>query len=242
LTTGLKKQVADAGVAFGDRKLQMNQNTDCGSADRPHVPRHDRRPRMLMLRSIAPLALVTSLVIADALLAPALAQATNTGRAGDGQTAPAPAFDQTAARIKYLHDRLRITAEQEPLWDAVAQAIRDNAEGLTPLLKERLRAETNGTAPDLLRSYETLGDTQLNGLKKIIAAFDPLYSGLSDSQKKIADAVLREGAQNAMTGGVPFVPPPFGPALAYPLLWGGPALPLLVHRHLGFHHFGRFRY
>jgi LTXXQ motif family protein len=197
---------------------------------------------MLIFRPIAPLAFVIGLVIADAVPAPAPAQATNTERAADGQTLPAPAFDQTAARIKYLHDRLRITAEQEPLWDAVAQAIRDNAEVLTPFLKERLRAATNGSAPDLLRSYETLGDAQLDGLKKIIAAFDPLYTGLSDGQKKIADAVLREGAQNSMISGVPFVPPPFSPALAYPLLWGGPALPLLVHRHLLFHHFGRFHY
>jgi periplasmic protein CpxP/Spy len=198
--------------------------------------------RMLIFRSIAPVAFVIGLVIADAALAPALAQATNSERAADDQTLPAPAFDQTASRIKYLHDRLRITTEQEPLWEAVAQAIRDSAEGLTPLLKERLRAATNGGAPDLLRSYETLGDAQLSGLKKIITAFDPLYTGLSDSQKKIADAVLREGAQNSMISGVPFVPPPFSPALAYPLLWGGPALPLLVHRHLGFHRFGRFHY
>jgi LTXXQ motif family protein len=197
---------------------------------------------MLIFRSIAPVAFVICLFITDAMLAFTQAQATNTGRAADGQAPPAPAFDQTAARIKYLHDRLRITAEQELLWDAVAQAIRDNAQGLTPLLKERLGAATNGSAPDVLRSYETLGDTQLNSLKKIIAAFDSLYTDLSDSQKKIADAVLREGAQNSMISGVPFVPPPFSPALVYPLLWGGPALPLLLHRHLGFHRFGGFHH
>jgi hypothetical protein len=197
---------------------------------------------MLTLRSIAPVVLVVALAVVDAMLASTRAQATNSRRAADSQTLPAPAFDQTAARIKYLHDRLRITAEQEPLWDAVAQAIRDNAEGLTPLLKERLAAATNGSAPELLRSYEALGETQLNSLKKIVAAFDPLYTGLSDSQKKIADAVLREGAQNSMMSGVPLVPPPFSPALAYPLLWGGPALPLLAHRHLGFHRFGGFHH
>jgi hypothetical protein len=197
---------------------------------------------MLIFRSIAPVAFVIAVVVVDATLAATRAQGTNSQGAADGQTRPAPAFDQTAVRIKYLHDRLRITAEQEPLWDAVAQAIRDNAEGLTPVLKDRLGAATDGSAPELLRSYETLGDTQLDSLKRIIAAFDPLYAGLSDSQKKIADALLREGAQNSMIGGVPFVPPPFSPALAYPLLWGGPALPLLVRRHLGFHRFGGFHH
>jgi hypothetical protein len=76
---------------------------------------------MMIIRFIAPVALVIDLALADVALAPALAQETNTGRATDGQTAPAPGSDQTAARIKYLHDRLRVTAEQEPLWDAVAQ-------------------------------------------------------------------------------------------------------------------------
>jgi hypothetical protein len=60
--------------------------------------------------------------------------------------------------------------------------------------REQFRATTNGTALELLHSDEALGDAQLNGLKKIIAAFDPLYGGLSsDGQKKIADAILREG-------------------------------------------------
>jgi hypothetical protein len=171
------------------------------------------------------------------VLAPALAQETNTGQAAEGHTAPALAYDQTAARIKYLHDRLRITAEQEPLWEVVAQAIRESAEGSAPLRREQFRATTNGTALELLHSDEALGDAQLSSLKKIIAAFDPLYGDLSDDQKKIADAILREGAQNAMIGGIPFVPPPFSSLLLFPSVWGGPSVPLVVHRPIGFHHF-----
>src|SRR5215471_14112815 len=207
------------------------------------VSRYERKLRMT-IRSVVLKAFVIGLAVASGMPGPALAQGTNTGDATAGPTAP----DQAAARAKYLHDRLRIAAEQEPLWDAVAQAIRDNAEDLAPLLKERFHATTSGNALDLLRSYETLGEAQLNGLKKIITVFDPLYDALSDSQKKIADAIIREGAQNAMINGIPWVPPPFSPSLVYPLFWGG--LPFVVHRPLGFHrfhglhspgaHFGRF--
>jgi periplasmic protein CpxP/Spy len=192
---------------------------------------------MTIVRFVVPVALILGFAIADGVLAPALAQETNTGQAAEGQTAPTPALDQTAARIKYLHDRLRIAAEQEPLWGVVAQAIRESTEGLAPLRREQFRATANGTALELLHSDEALGDAQLGSLKKIIAAFDPLYEGLSDNQKKIADAILREGAQNAMISGVPFVPPPFSSSLLYPSVWGGPSLPLLVHRPVGFHHF-----
>jgi hypothetical protein len=195
---------------------------------------------MVTIRSILAMSFAIGLAFGDGGLAPTPAQETNSGRATDGQTAPA--LDQTAARIKYIHDRLRITEEQEPLWDTVAQAIRETAGYLAPRLKDRLRAATSGSAPELLRSYETLGDAQLDSLKKIIAAFDPLYAGLSEGQKKIADAILREGAQNTMLSGIPFVPPPFSPALAYPLLWGGFGFPLVVHRHVGFHRFDRFHH
>jgi protein CpxP len=111
--------------------------------------------------------------------APAHAQETAAPSAA-AETPPAPVPDPVAGRIKYLHDRLRITPEQEPLWAEVAQAIRDNVRDVTPLLKERFRATTSGSALDVLHSYEMLGEVQLDRLKKFIAAFEPFYAGLSD--------------------------------------------------------------
>ena len=154
-----------------------------------------------------------------------------------GESAPAP-VDPIAGRVKYLHDRLRITPEQEPLWDAVAQALRDNAQGIVPRLRERLRARTSGSALDVLNAYEALGESQLEGLRKLIAAFGALYAGLSDAQKKIADAILREGPLNSMFGGLPELPAPFGSPLSYefaaPYYYG-----LLFGRGLGVPVFGR---
>jgi hypothetical protein len=147
-----------------------------------------------------------------------LAQDQSTGPPAGGQTSPAPPqagtsgsrdtpplFDPTA-RIKYLHDRLRITLKQEPLWDTVAQTIRDNARDIVPLLRERFRATTSGGALDVLHSYDALGEVQLDGLKKFIAVFGALYASLSEGQKKIADAILREGPLNMMVSGVPEIP------------------------------------
>ena len=147
-----------------------------------------------------------------------LAQEQSAGPPAGGQTSPAPPqagtsgsrdtpplFDPTA-RIKYLHDRLRITLKQEPLWDTVAQTIRDNARDIVPLLRERFRATTSGGALDVLHSYEALGEAQLDGLKKFIAVFGALYASLSEGQKKIADAILREGPLNMMVSGIPEIP------------------------------------
>jgi hypothetical protein len=205
---------------------------------------------MISSRAFVLMLLVGGLAVAGLPATPAPAQETNTGPSMGEQTPP-PAFDP-AARIKYLHDRLRITAEQEPLWDSVAQVIRDNAREIAPLLKERFRATTSGSAPDILHAYEALGEAQLENFKKFTAAFEPLYANLPDNQKRIADAVLRESAQNAMIGGLPVAPGP----LAYPLGYGPlsivPGIPLVGYRLGGFHrfhgfsapspHFGRFHH
>jgi protein CpxP len=203
-------------------------------------------PRALML-----MLFLGGLALAGVSAAPAGAQEQNADPSAAGQTAatpqagmanPKPPFDPTA-RIRYLHDRLRITPEQEPLWDTIAQTIRDDARDIVPILRERLRSTTNGSALDVLHAYEALGEHRLDTLKKIVAGFEPLYARLSEGQKKIADAILREGPLNAMVGGLPEVPVPFGSPLPYPVFVPYPSGlggPLFVHRPAGFQHFGHF--
>ncbi len=57
-----------------------------------------------------------------------------------GNAAKQPRFDPIAARIRYLHDTLQITAAQEPLWTNVAQVMRENAEALAPPIEERVKS------------------------------------------------------------------------------------------------------
>jgi hypothetical protein len=192
---------------------------------------------MIGSRAFVPMLLVGGLAAAAPPAAPALTQETNTGPSTGDQTPPA--FDPTA-RIKYFHDRLRITAEQEPLWDTVAEVIRNNAREVAPLLKERFRATTSGNARDVLHAYEVLGEAQLVNFKKFTAAFETLYASLPDNQKRIADAVMRESAQNAMIGGLPVAPGPFGYPLGDSSLSVVPGIPLFGYRLGGFHRFHGF--
>jgi hypothetical protein len=118
----------------------------------------------------------------------------------DGAAAPAQAA--TSARIKYLHDRLRITPAQEPAWAKVAGVMQENAKVEAPLIKDRVRNGESGNAVANLGSYEKLGEAQLDGLKRFVAAFNALYGGLSDEQKKIADSLFRLGPLS-MVGAIP---------------------------------------
>src|SRR3954454_3550342 len=116
-----------------------------------------------------------------------------------------PAFDPIAERLKYLHDRLRITPAQEPLWTNLAQIMRENAKAIEPLTKQRLQPTPNRIAVETLSIYEKLGEVQMDGLKKFLGAFQALYNGLSDQQKKIADVLFRTSPLS-MVGSIPALP------------------------------------
>ncbi len=132
-----------------------------------------------------------------------------------GNGAQQPRSDPVAARIAYLHDTLQITAAQEPLWTNVAQVMRENAQAAALLIEERAKNAESVNAIDNLDSYERLGQAQLEGVRKFSAAFQALYASLSDDQKKVADAILREGPLS-MFGGVAQPPEQFVAPVPYP--------------------------
>jgi LTXXQ motif family protein len=117
------------------------------------------------------------------------------------QAAPAtratPAHSRVEARIKSLHASLHITAAEEPQWQAVADAMRDDAKTIGTLIQERAAKAKTMTAVDDLNSYAAIADAHAAGVKKLASAFETLYASLSDAQKKDADAVFRRRPQPA---------------------------------------------
>ncbi len=101
---------------------------------------------------------------------------------------PADAVDR---RIADLHRRLHITADQEAQWAGVAQVMRDDAQAVEAVAKERQQALASMSAVDNLRSFQKVAQTHADGLNKLADAFAALYATMSDDQKKNADAVFR---------------------------------------------------
>lgn len=99
--------------------------------------------------------------------------------------------DRVEARITTLHAQLKITSAEEPQWTAVAQAMRDNASSVHSLVEQRKAQAGQMTAVDDLKSYEAITDAHADGLKKLIPAFEQLYTSMSDDQKKTADQIFR---------------------------------------------------
>lgn len=93
-------------------------------------------------------------------------------------------------RIKTLHDKLKITSEQETAWSGVADAMRENETTIGGLIHERHEHPKNLTAVDDLENYQKIAQAHADGLGKVVTAFKSLYNTLSDAQKKNADIVF----------------------------------------------------
>jgi hypothetical protein len=106
-----------------------------------------------------------------------------------------PGNEPVEARIKELHRRLHITDAQKPQWDALTQVMRDNAQAMADLQKQRASDAKSMNAVDVVKSYSEVIQAHEDGMKKFIPAFEDLYNSMSDAQKKTADSMFRGRAR-----------------------------------------------
>jgi protein CpxP len=142
-------------------------------------------------RHLFPSLAVLSLVGAAALATPP-AFAADATTASDKAAAQKP-IDRADERIKQLHEALKITPDQEPKFDKLADVMRDNAKEMSAAVEKRSAAEKTTTALDDLKAYQTIAQAHADGLKNLVPAFETLYGALSDQQKKEADQLFIHG-------------------------------------------------
>ena len=155
-----------------------------------------------LTRNLAALTTVAFLSAGALTASPAQAQSPAPPAAAPAPTAKAQHYSEAAveARIKRLHNRLKITAAETDQWNAVAQIMRDNARTLDALIRQRDQEAGTMTALDNLRDYQKIADAHADGMKKLVPAFAALYSAMPDTQKATADAVFgRRVRGHAMT-------------------------------------------
>jgi periplasmic protein CpxP/Spy len=104
-------------------------------------------------------------------------------------------------QISELRKRLNITPQQQPQFDAFAQAMRQNAQTMEPLAQQQQGASHN--AVEDLKAAAKFAEAEADALKRLLPPLQALYDSLSDQQKKTADQVLVASA-----GGDQPPPPP----------------------------------
>jgi hypothetical protein len=125
-------------------------------------------------------------------------------------TAPAPGAPAQTAQgrraeaqaekwIADLHSRLRITAAEQPQWDALAQVMRENAMHTDQVFSQELGNPAKATALDDMRAYATITEAHAEDIQKLLPAFEALYNAMSPEQKQTADNVFRQYARQSQS-------------------------------------------
>jgi LTXXQ motif family protein len=93
-------------------------------------------------------------------------------------------------RIAFLKAELKITDAQQPLWNAVAEAIRSNAKDMAGMPHGMAMMGGSAILPERLAAHEKMMAAHLDRLRRLRTSFDPLYAALSPDQKKTADGLM----------------------------------------------------
>ncbi len=94
-------------------------------------------------------------------------------------------------RLAYIKAELKVTDAQESLWNAYAVAARDNAKAMVARCTTMMgKRDSQVSLPDRLDQNEQLMVAQLEAVRAMDKALKPLYSSLSDGQKKTADQLF----------------------------------------------------
>jgi D-hexose-6-phosphate mutarotase len=129
------------------------------------------------------------------LIAPALALALafSSGAYAQATATPAPDSHQAKVeeRIRDMYATLHITKDQDPLWNAYAQVMLDNAQDMETTIQQNGGDRNTLSAAQILDNYAAISDQHALNVAKLSGAFQVLYASFSPDQKQIADEMFR---------------------------------------------------
>jgi hypothetical protein len=153
----------------------------------------------MRMKSFAPLA------VAFAVGAAGLPQLAWSQTAPQAQGQPAPQQhrqmrpSRIEGRIAFVRAELKITNAQAPLFDAVANVMRDNDRAMRAAFEQREQQRAQqGTLVDRLDQRQKRAEEMAAATGKLKAAWAPLYASLSDDQKKTADELFAQRGGHRM--------------------------------------------
>ncbi len=137
-------------------------------------------------------AIFASTILISGAITLSPARAAGTASAPDASTGDARRSLAVEKHIKDMHAKLKITPAEESQWANVAQTMRDSAVELDKAIDKRQAILTSAAALDNLNAYGDIAQAHADGVKKLAAAFSPLYTSMPDDQKKVADDVFAQ--------------------------------------------------
>lgn len=92
-------------------------------------------------------------------------------------------------RLAFLKTELKIADAQSGAWEAFANAVRENAKAMKAVHPAASDAAATNL-PDRIERHEKALAAHLEALRRLKSAIGPLYTALTDEQKKLADELM----------------------------------------------------
>jgi hypothetical protein len=112
------------------------------------------------------------------------------GMADGGSMRQMMSPERVEGRIAFLRTELKVTETQEPLWEAVAEALRANAESSKGTMSGIVESDGSKTLPQRLADRGSMLSARLDDLRRLKTAIEPFYASLDETQKATVDELL----------------------------------------------------
>lgn len=105
-------------------------------------------------------------------------------------------------RLAFLRTELKLTPQQQPLFDKVADEMRASAKSMAEKHEARRQQASadKPTALDRLEQRQALMKEVVAAQERYLAAFRPFYQSLNAEQQKTADELFAKGPGGMMGG------------------------------------------
>jgi hypothetical protein len=108
-------------------------------------------------------------------------------------------------RLTRLKSDLKITAQQEPLWQAFAEKSKGEAGKGMQAMRERMKDDKPVSAPERMAQMQGMMKERVASMESVNESFSRLYAGLTPEQKTAADKHFSNAGrhQHGAAGGKP---------------------------------------
>lgn len=104
------------------------------------------------------------------------------------------AYEHVDGQLAYIKAELKITTAQEPQWNVFANmfhADKEKQARVCRVMQDAARQIASASLPESMKIKEDRLAEQLESLRALDAAVQPLYSILNKDQKKTADEIMK---------------------------------------------------
>ena len=120
-------------------------------------------------------------------------------------------------RLTSLKSELKLTAAQEPLWQAFAEKSKAEADKGVQAMRDRVKDDKPVSAPERMAQMQSIMQQRVAAMESVSESFNRLYAALTPEQKTAADKHFSAAGRRFGPGrGAPGAPGQGAPGAAGP--------------------------